>query len=51
MSPVLFVALAFKKTNRELWNEYDVVEAMSRQISEKVQEAIDEDMYHGNHDL
>ena len=46
MFPVLFEALAFFKTNRELWDGQDVIKAMSRRVSERVQQTIDMDMEH-----
>ena len=46
ISPVMFEALAYLKVNKELWNETDVIEAMSRRQSERVLQAINEDFLH-----
>ena len=46
MSPVMFEALAYLKVNKELWNETDVIEAMSRRQSERVLQAMNEDFLH-----
>ena len=46
MSPVMFEALAYLKANKDLWNEADVIEAMSRRHSDRVQQAVEEELHH-----
>ena len=46
MSPVMFEALAYLKANKDLWNEADVIEAMSRRHSDRVQQAMEEDLHY-----
>ena len=46
MPPVTFEALAYLKVNKDLWNKADVIEAMSRRHSDRVQQAMEEDLHH-----
>ena len=48
MSPVMFEALAYLKANKDLWNEADVIETMSRRDSDRVQQGMEDDL---NHDV
>ena len=46
MSPVMFEALAYLKAKKDLWNEADVIEEMSRRDSDRVQQAMEDDLHH-----
>lgn len=46
ISPVMFEALAYIKANKDLWNEADVIEAMSRKDSDRVQQAMEDNLHH-----
>ena len=46
MSPVVFEAIVFLKINKDMWEECDVIEAISRQRSARVDQQIAEDEEH-----
>ena len=43
MTPIVFEAICFLKINKDVWDECDIVEAMARQKSIRVQQQIEED--------